>query len=792
MTQVHETRSEPAAPAEAAPARAAPPFAAPAPLPLAPVELPEPNTRERLKRRLLGPPLHSAALEHQTLGRPTALAVFASDNLSSAAYATEEILAHLVPFVGAAAFALVVPTTVGLLVVLGFLILSYRQTIEAYPSAASAYIVTKDNFGPRTGLVAAVALLTDYILTVAVSVAAGTAALASAIPSLEDLRVPISLFFVALIAYGNLRGVRESGRIFAVPTYFFIVNVGILLTVGAVRLATGALPHADPTKPGLVDIGRPGTGLLRGAAFFVVLRAFASGGAAVTGVEAISDGVPAFRPPAWRNARSTLVLMGSLLAVMFLGISVLASKTHVVPFENGTPTVVAQIGRLVYGEGPLGHLLYFGLQTATVLILILAANTSFADFPRLANFAAADHFMPRQLMKRGHRLVLSNGVVVLAGASMVLIAVTDARVNRLIPLYAVGVFTSFTLSQAGMARRHRRLRQPGWQKGLVINGTGAVLTFVVAVVIAITKFRSGAWAILAAIPLLVLLLLRLNRQYVAEDSELAADAPQAATAPILRRHIVLVMVDQLDMAAARAIQYARTLMPDEFRAVHFILDQQRADTLAAEWRRLGLSRVPLELRECPDRVIPRAATAAVAEALADGETEVSVLLPDRKYRGVWHRILHDQTADRISEEVSRLPHANVTLVPYHLGQSHARSTALTAAASAPPERPAAPAPHDAVVATPVTTADGITPIAAVKFRHRARVRGTVRVQRVRPLADTPTLECVLADATGQLSVVFLGRRAIAGLDVGSTMTVEGMAGEHLGRLCFLNPDYELG
>ncbi|MDQ1364800.1 MAG: hypothetical protein QOF81_2708 [Acidimicrobiaceae bacterium] len=764
-------------------------FAEPTPLPVDPRFLPGPGWRYRVKRRMLGAPLHTEQLEHETLGKPTALAVFASDNLSSAAYGTEQILVHLVKYVGLAAFALVVPITVALLVVLGLLILSYCQTIEAYPAAASAYLVTKDNFGLRPALVAAVSLLTDYILTVAVSVAAGTAALTSVFGALTPFRVPISILFVVIIAFGNLRGVREAGRVFAIPTYFFLVNIGILMGWGLIRIAFGGLPHADPHHAGLVHIGTPGSGLLQGAAFFVVLRAFASGGAAVTGVEAISDGVPAFRPPAWRNARTTLVWMGSLLAVMFLGLSVLAAKTHVIPYEKGTPTVVAQIGKLVYAGGPTGHVFYLGLQAATMLILILAANTSFADFPRLANFAAVDNFMPRQLMKRGHRLVFSNGILVLAAAAIALIIATDADVNRLIPLYAIGVFTSFTLSQSGMARRHLRRRQPGWRKGLLINGTGAVLTAVVDLVIAVTKFVDGAWVILLAVPILVALLLRLNRQYQAEDKELIADVPKVATAPILRRHVVLVFVDQLDLASARAIQYARSIMPDQLRAVHFVVDAQRAEALATDWRRLGLSKVPLEMRACPDRVIPRAAIEVTAELLADGDTEVSVLLPNRKYRGIWHRILHDQTADEISKEVSRLPHANVTLVPFHFGGQDGPSRAIIPVApqAVSSRRRDSREPNP----MPAARSDGTTPIGFVRFRHRVTVRGKVRSVRVQPRAGTPTLECVVADETGQVSVVFYGRREINGIAVGRALTVEGMVGEHHGRLAFLNPQYEL-
>src|SRR5947207_747038 len=387
--------------------------------PSPPVPLPPDGLGYRIKRRFLGPPLHTEELEHERLGKPTALAVFASDNLSSSAYATEEILRVLVPAVGIAAFSLVVPITVAMLVVLGFLILSYRQTIKAYPTAGGAYMVTRDNFGLLPAQVAGVALLTDYVLTVSVSVAAGTAAVASAFPMLTPFVVPISISFVILIAFGNLRGVRESGRVFSVPTYFFILNMVVLLGVGFARMFFGHIPVQAINKPGMVHFGQQGNGILLGATLFVVMHAFASGGAAVTGVEAISNGVPAFKKPAWKNARTTLVIMGTLLGAMFLGLSVLASHMHVAPFAEGTPTVISQIGDLVYGGSPLGRLLYFCLQAGTMLILVLAANTSFADFPRLASFHAGDNFMPRQLTKRGHRLVFSNGIIFLTVASIV-------------------------------------------------------------------------------------------------------------------------------------------------------------------------------------------------------------------------------------------------------------------------------------------------------------------------------------------------------------------------------------
>jgi amino acid transporter len=767
-------------------------YRAPEPPPSEPsVPLPPDGPGYRLKRRLLGKPMHSEQLEHERLGKPTALAVFASDNLSSSAYATEEILHVLVPAVGLAAFSLVVPITGAMLVVLGLLIVSYRQTIKEYPSAGGAYLVTRDNFGIVTAQVAGAALLIGYILTVAVSVAAGSAALSSSLSALAPWRVPISLGFIALIAFGNLRGVRESGRIFAAPTFFFMANMALLLVLGIVRYVTGDLEVVGRHLPGMVEFGDEGTGLLLGASAFVIARAFASGGAAVTGVEAISNGVPAFRKPEWRNARQTLVVMGSGLAVMFLGLSFLASKVEVAPFEDGTPTVLAQIGEAVYGNGSVGEAMSGVLNIATMLILVLAANTGFADFPRLASLQAGDSFLPRQLTRRGHRLVFSNGIIALAGAAAILVVLTGAEVTRLIPLYAISVFTGFTLSQSGMTKHHLRKREPGWVAGLLANGVGAMLSGLIVLIVVVTRFND-AWPILPIMPVFVIILLRLNRQYERERSALEHDVPAAATAPILHRHVVMVFVDRLDLAAARAIQYARTLTPDELRAVHFVVDDDAAARLAAEWRRLGLSRVPLELVACPDRRLTRAAVEHVARELSDGETEVSVLLPDRKYNGLWHRILHDRTAEAIQSEVSKLPHANVTTVPFHFDVWLSEETL----AMAPPvhrgriaegrdepgageQRP----PHDDV--------STVTAIDAVRWRDRVRVRGQVRSMRVAPQRDVATLECVIDDGTGTLLAVFLGRRELAGVNVGSRVELVGTAGVHQNRLAILNPSYRL-
>ncbi|MEO7427959.1 MAG: amino acid permease, partial [Acidimicrobiales bacterium] len=604
--------------------------------------------------------------------------------------------------------------------------------------------------------------------------------------------------FIALIAFGNLRGVKESGKIFAVPTYFFILNMGILLGIGLWKYAGGDLQVVGLLPKTAEEFHGAKDGLFYGAGLLGVLHAFASGGAAVTGVEAISNGVPAFKQPAWKNARQTLVMMGIGLGIMFLGLSALAAATKVGPSLTGTPTVIAQVGEAVYGSGALGHILFYSLQAGTMLILIMAANTGFADFPRLASFQADDSFLPRQMTKRGHRLVYSNGVIVLAGVAMLLVVATRGIVTNLIPLYAIGVFTGFTLSQAGMVKHHLTHKHPGWQKSIVIQAVGCTLSFLVLVILAITKFREGAWVIIVVLPILVMWLLRLNRQYSREAEELEYEVPAAATAPILRRHVVLVFVDELDAAAARAIQYARSLTPDEMRAVHFVIDDTHANTLAEQWRRLGLQRVPLELVACPDRRLTRAAVECVARELSDRQTEVSVLLPERKYKGIWHRVLHDKTGEAIQEQVSRLGHANVTTVPFHFGSKAEMersvaayadgSTADDATLDVPQPQAAGEHAESSVV---VAGVDGRTPIIDAQWRDRVTVAGRVRSMRVAPLHDAPTLELVLVDDTGAISVVFLGRRALAGVDVGSRMAVEGMVGVHKARLAILNPTYHL-
>ncbi len=741
----------------------------------------------RLKNLLLGPPIATERQSKERLGKPTALAVLSSDVISSSAYATEQILLQLVKVIGVAAFSLVVPITVAVVGVLVFVTLSYLEVVKVYTKAGGAYVVARENFGLGVAQIAAVALLIDYVLTVAVSVAAGAAALTSVFPNLARDTVWFAIAAVIIIAYGNLRGVREAGRMFAVPTYFFIVNMAILIVVGSIKAIAGDL-HAHPlVHPGIVPLGTPGKGLLLGASLFVVLKAFASGGSALTGTEAISNGVSVFRKPESRNARITLVLMSLILGSLVLGIAALASIVHPIPYVNGTPTVVSQVAKYVYGSGVLSHILFVALQVGTMFILVLAANTSFTGFPYLASFAATDSYLPRQLTRRGHRLVFSAGILALTAIAIGLLIVTNARVDNLIPLYAIGVFTGFTMAGAGMTKYHLTQREPNWRRRAAINGTAAVLSFIVDVIFAVTKFTEGAWAVVVLMPLGVVALMYLHRQYAAEDVQLEEGSLAACEAPILHRHVVFVFVNSVDLATARAVQYGRTLSPDELRAVHFAIDPAVAAKLERDWSRLALSRLPLDIIEVPDRRLTRAALEFAAEASADGNTEVSVLLPRRGFPTRIARLLHDRSADEIAEALSSLPHVNATIVPFQLQRRHGPTPARTPVHEEHEARQViVPSAKEFAQRTV-----GTVPIGEISWRQRVRVAGRIRSMRVPTAGASAVLECTLVDDTGAVLLVFQGRRRIPGIQQGSRLIARGVVGAWEGNLAILNPDYEL-
>jgi amino acid transporter len=788
--------------------------------------LPEPVSY-RLKRRFLGPPLTTERLGEEKLSKVLALGVLAPDCISSTAYGTEEMLNQMVPFVGVAAFSLLLPITFAILLVLFFVTLSYREVVMVYTKAGGSYVVSRDNFGPRVAQVAAVALIIDYVLTVAVQTAAGTDALASAIDIHGDLVLnhtyfvlPISIGIVLFLTYGNLRGIREAGRIFALPTYLFVGGVGSLVVFGIVRGLLGQL-HTHSIHMHGVDAGHPGSGLLFGASMLIVLRAFANGGSSLTGLEAISNGVANFRSPTGQNARRVLVVMSATLGSLVLGVSLLARVTHAVPFVAGIPTVLSQEAHYVFGYSAAGRAGFYFIQFVTVLILWTGANTSFNGFPNLASFVAEDAYLPRQLTRRGHRLVFSNGILILASAAIALLLITHASVNALVALYAIGVFVGFTMAGSGMVKHHLTRREKGWRLKLAINGFAAGLSVLIVGILAVVKFTEGAWMVVVLFPILFVMLVRLHKQYEQEQAELAENAENAAAAPVRRRHVVLVFVERLDLASARALQYARTLLPDELRAVHFVLDTAVSNELQEQWSKLGLSQFPLDIHECPDRRLNRAAMEVVAEAAAGGRTEVSVLLPRRVFEGVWRRILHDRTADSIAGFVSQLPNATATIVPFRLGKRRIELVPWSGPG-------AVPGLADAELASAVAGATGATgvagvagagggpagagvgaaalaaasgtgparglpelpgavPIAQLRWRQRAQVGGRVRSVRVQPGSGVVSMECTLADATGQILLVFQGRRRYPGVEPGAVITAEGMVGDRNRRSAMINP-----
>jgi hypothetical protein len=507
----------------------------------------------------------------------------------------------------------------------------------------------------------------------------------------------------------------------------------------------------------------------------------------MTGVEAISNGVPAFKPPEWRNARSTLMVMGSLLGVMFLGLSWLASRMRTVPNED--TTVISQIAKGVIGSGPQ----FFCFQLFTLLVLVLAANTSFADFPRLASFHAEDAFMPRQLTKRGHRLAFSNGILFLAASAGFLVVLFQADVTRLIPLYAIGVFTSFTLSQLGMAVRHLRLREPQWGLGLVINGAGAVATGLVTIIIAITKFTHGAWAIMLLVPLLVAALVRLNRQYESESSQLLdpVDLALGVAEPVPAVHTSIVLIDQLDTATARALRAARTLRADRTEAVHFCLDEHRTERLRADWDRFRIDHLDLRVVECPDRKLVHRVQELAHELTADGRTQLSVLIPHLLHRRRWHRLLHDRTSNALAVALARLANVSVTLVPYQLGDA---DTAPLAPVE-PDGGDGSPAAWPPAVgeAAPLrrTGGDGAQPISEMEWRRPAVVEGRVEQLVVETTRGVPSLVAVVDDGSGRVDLLFLGRHRLGGVELGTRLRATGTAAAHRGRLTILNPMIEL-
>jgi amino acid transporter len=754
----------------------------------------------RLKRRALGPPLTTDQIEHETLSKKLALGVLSSDCISSSAYGSEEILLILIPMFGLAAYTLLLPMTLVVLVVLLLVTLCYRQVVMLYTKAGGSYVVARENFGPIVAQVAAVALMVDYIVTVAVQSAAGTNAVTSAIPALVPYNLEITVAVVLILFYGNLRGLREAGRTFAFPTYFFAGSMFVVIIGGIVREVLGDLPQYDPAHAaGAFPMGHSTT-LLSFGAIYILLKSFANGGSSLTGLEAISNGVSTFKTPRGLNARKTLVVMSCILGFLVAGVSWLAHQTHAVAYVSGSPTVISQVAKAVLGDSAAGHAGFLLVQLATMLILYTGANTPFNGFPFLANFVAADGFLPRWMTKRGHRLAFSNGIVVLTVASLALLLGTGAHVDRLVAFYAIGVFTGFTLAGFGMAKHFRTFRGPGWKSKVVLNNVVGAVSGLVVLIFAVTKFTEGAWLVVLIFPIMVIVLLRLHRAYDRE-AELLEAVPSAQPVVRAARSVVVVLVDSVDLAVIRAIRYAHTLRPSELHVVHFVIDSSHAAELRRAWDAQPGLDLSLEVVDCPDRRLPRAALELTERLVAESaSTQVTMLLPRRSYGAFLGRMLHDRTADDIAAAVSTVPGAVATIVPYDAtkpttllrrgGSGRGPQVGTGEGAMSPGEEEAL---RETVVTPPAEATDQGNPVAIQNATHRqtAVVQGRIRSVQVSPISGSPALRCELVDETGGVTLLFYGRRSIAGIEPGVQLRAEGRIGTYKGHLAIANPLYSL-
>jgi hypothetical protein len=600
------------------------------------------------------------------------------------------------------------------------------------------------------------------------------------------------LVVIVLLTYGNLRGVKEAGKAFALPTYFFVGCMFIVFSVGLYKQFNGTLIKLSVEQPGAIEIGQE-QGLLTFAAIFILLRAFANGGSSLTGLEAISDGVALFKTPEHVNARRTLYTMSALLGTLVLGVSWFAHKIHAVPYESGTPTVISQIAKTIMGDGVVGQVMFVMVQLATMLILFAGANTTYSACPLLVNFVATDGYLPRQLTKRGHRLAFSNGILFLAGGGIFLVLITGGSVEHLVAFYALGVFTGFTLAGFGMTRHALRNKTGHWRAKVFINGLAGSISLLVVIIFSVVKFTQGAWLVLITAPILVMTFLRLRRQYTREQNALEVKQHQERATSIAR-HDVTVLVDNVDIATVGAVRYARSLKPRNLSAVHFVIDDRRAEEIQKAWAASdALDDVTLELIDCPDRRLANAALDYSIRMTEKPDVELTLLLPRRAYSGFLGRLLHDQTAEEIAAPISQLPRVVATIVPFDVERiASGKTSFLPAAPVAPVVAPRTVQKVVPVDVEPVSHyAENVTPIGKIEWRKRAQVQGRVTSIKAAPRGSAPVLQVEIWDETGGVSLQFLGRRDIAGLEVGSQLRAEGMVGEEEGSMVILNPSYEL-
>lgn len=631
-----------------------------------------------IRRLIIGAPLATDQAVHQRLTKVKALAVFSSDALSSTSYATEAILLVLIG-VGAGALGVSWPIALGITALLIIVGASYYQTIHAYPNGGGAYIVAKDNLGIYPGLVAAASLLIDYILTVAVSVSAGTAALSSAIPSLSDYRVPIALLIIAFITLMNLRGVKESGTFFSIPTYLFVFGIFLMVGVGIFRVLTGNIPTPLEEQVIVHDLSAATSGLT----LFIILRAFAAGCTALTGIEAISNGIPAFRKPESRNAGQTLIVMVALLSSMFVGITLLANYFPIHVEHHMETTVLSQIAGEVFGDGSL---MFYYIQFSTLLILSLAANTAFADFPRLASLISDDRYLPRQLRNFGDRLVYSNGIIALSVIAGILVIIFDAREHNLLPLYAVGVFISFTLSQSGMVihwlkeRKHEGFKPTRtWYFHLALNSFGAFCTLIVGIVLLVTKFTEGAWLVMVSVPILISMFLAIHNHYNEVAKSLTLDGiKRGRFVPpnIKRNHIpMVVLMNSLNRCSLQALEYALSVS-DTVRVCVVSVDPTDIDRLRQKFKEVHMDDTLIDVVESPYREVgkPLIDYLHTVDEKSAIKIPTMVVLPEFVVNKWWHRYLHNGTSVAIREalyhdQIARGKGRPIISVPYRIGDT---------------------------------------------------------------------------------------------------------------------------
>jgi amino acid transporter len=751
----------------------------------------------RLKSRLLGKPINRHSLHEQRLSKRHAYGVLSSDCISSSAYGGEQILVALIPAFGLAAFTIFTPLIGVILIMLLIITFSYRDVINTYTRAGGAYVVARENFGKVISQVAAIELIFGYIITVAIQTAAGVAAIISAIPELTDYKVLLTISVIALLTYINLRGIKDAGLIFVLPSYLFLAGMFTVFIFGIYRNFTGTLPEYATNTPGLLPLGEA-QGLLSLAAILLILKAFANGSASLTGLEAISDSVALFKEPEHNNARKTLMAMSASLAILIIGIAWLAHQVVAVPYASGTPTVISLVAQASLGDTLFGESFYYFVQAATTFILFAGANTCFNAFPNMVNIVANDGFLPKQLTKRGHRLAFSNGIIFISSFAIILVIASKASITTLAAIYALAVFIGFALTGFGMAKKNRNNRGK-----YCLHLTTGVIAITTVILLSVLKFADGTWLVVIGTPVVAAIMLRFNQRYSQENKALILSSKDSRATSITR-HDVTVLVDRIDIATVGAIRYARSLKPRNINAVHFVIDDRRAEELTKSWQENpAFADVALELIDCPDRRLVNSVVDYAQTVTVAADVELTLLLPRRAYSKFLGRLLHDQTAESIAGPISQIPRVVATIIPFDVqkiiadqegiqiprGIEQPKLEELKRAQSTFTKLPAATASKPT---EPISHyAEDVTPIGNITWRKRAHVQGRVSAIKSAPSGSSPLVEVEVWDESGGVTLQFLGRREISGLDVGSELKAEGMVGEDNGQLIILNPSYEI-